>query len=467
MKFKEATDKIEGMRFLLERMDILSPVGRILLLDSPLEIELPTLESELDNLEKAVAVAYNPEETKNMEQIRLLLMQTRDIRTTLSRLADGAIPDDIEMFEIKGLALTCAEVGDIIRQSQLSAIPSVALPRLDEVCTLLDPQATKSRNFYIYDLYSDELATVRRQLRALQAQQDYDESLSERLTAECIKIEENVRTLLAEKLRPFAGELSAALHTLGRLDILLAKAALTKEYQLVRPSFNLIHTSYTSLRFLPSEEMLKSKGRKFQPVDIDLRRGVTLITGTNMGGKTITLKSLAMAQAMAQFGFFVSAASADICPVSDIVAIGEDSQSTKSALSSFGSEILKLDDIVSKADSEKMLILIDEPARTTNPEEGRAIVSALTAMLNDTRSISVVTTHYSGVDTECCRLRVKGLGERADDMTALSAGMLSDLMDYTLEQDDDPEVPHEALRIARLLGISPQFASRIEDNLKN
>jgi DNA mismatch repair protein MutS2 len=54
-------------------------------------------------------------------------------------------------------------------------------------------------------------------------------------------------------------------------------------------------------------EALRLKNKKYQPVDINLTDGPALITGANMGGKTVLLKSVALAQYMFQYGFFVPA----------------------------------------------------------------------------------------------------------------------------------------------------------------
>jgi DNA mismatch repair ATPase MutS len=172
-----------------------------------------------------------------------------------------------------------------------------------------------------------------------------------------------------------------------------------------------------------------------------------------MGGKTVLLRTIALAQAMFQWGFFVPAREAAIAPVDEILTAIDDPFDTP-GLSSFASEMVRLDGMIRRVKTQtRTLVLIDEPARTTNPTEGGAIVNALLDLLAAHNARALVTTHYnvlSGVD----RLRVSGL---SDDGST---------MDYSLIPDYGV-APHEALRIARILGVDPELinnASKYTDH---
>jgi DNA mismatch repair protein MutS2 len=85
----------------------------------------------------------------------------------------------------------------------------------------------------------------------------------------------------------------------------------------------------------------------------------------------------------------------------------DDEQSELKGLSSFASEMLKINAIIHAAKTgNHILALIDEPARTTNPVEGQALVNALVDMLQEHKVQSLLTTHYSGIQSDCRRLRV-------------------------------------------------------------
>lgn len=131
-----------------------------------------------------------------------------------------------------------------------------------------------------------------------------------------------------------------------------------------------------------------------------------------------------------------------------------DAQDELEGLSSYAAEMLRINNIIDKKRSGvRCLALIDEPARTTNPEEGKALVNAIIELLGGEGSSTLLTTHYSGLTAECRRLRVHGFREEKAEGHTLTASTVNDFIDYRLEPDDDAQAPHEALRIARLIGV--------------
>lgn len=466
MRFGEAIKKIEGLRLIADNTPVLSEPGRVCLMQSPFITDTAALEKEIDFLRKTIEFLSRKESREKVEEIRRELMKARDISNTIYRIKRGNVPDDVELFEIKGLAILCTVLRNLTADTLLSEIDAIDFPSLEKVVEILDPEHTGNTHFHIYDAYSPSLAEKRRELKALQANSGCDEERGEKLTAECMLLEDEVKAQLGTRLQPYAEALSEALQIAGKLDCLMAKAALAVEQGQCLPDLTEQTTEYTALEYPPVKIRLEQRGESFQPVDITLHPGVTLITGANMGGKTITLKSVALAQALAQFGFGVPASHAGVCPVEDIECIFGDSQSSAEGLSSFGAEILQIDGVLRRcAQGEKLLVLIDEPARTTNPEEGRAIASAVIDSLAATRSLCLLTTHYSNIPSECRRLKVKGVkdGICRSDVTGPDA--LRRLMDYSLLPDSNTGVDREALRIARLIGISRDFSEKIENRL--
>jgi len=53
------------------------------------------------------------------------------------------------------------------------------------------------------------------------------------------------------------------------------------------------------------KEILEKGAKVFTPVSIDLSSGATIITGANMGGKSVTLKTIVLNLLLGQMGFFV------------------------------------------------------------------------------------------------------------------------------------------------------------------
>ena len=102
------------------------------------------------------------------------------------------------------------------------------------------------------------------------------------------------------------------------------------------------------------------------------------------------------------------------------------------------------------------LILIDELARTTNPAEGKAIVNAVLDFLTENEVRSLITSHYSGIQASCRKLRVKGFMKEKVKGT-LTIHNINEYIDYSLIEDNDTSVPQEAMRIARILGVRREF----------
>ena len=239
-------------------------------------------------------------------------------------------------------------------------------------------------------------------------------------------------------------------------DFLLAKATLSYQWQLRRPAINggdKPHTEYKGLWNPRLMHRNKEMGLRYQPVDISLDKGVCLITGANMAGKTVLLKTVGTSQLLAQFGLFVPAQSASLSIVQDVAFCIGDEQNEMNGLSSFASEITKISATTTRAESSDMLILIDEPARTTNPVEGKAIVQAVASLLDTFKSITLITTHYSQLALPCRRLRVRGFVEEMANVQ-LSPDNINRFMDYSLLPDSSDDVPQEALRIATILGCN-------------
>lgn len=75
---------------------------------------------------------------------------------------------------------------------------------------------------------------------------------------------------------------------------------------------------------------------------------------------------------------------------------------------------------------------------------------------------SLITTHYT-IDTPCRKLRVKGFRLK-DKNVKITIHNINNYIDYSLEEGQE-EVPHEAIYIAEILGISNDLLHRIKAHL--
>lgn len=287
--------------------------------------------------------------------------------------------------------------------------------------------------------------------------------------------EYRVRTYLSECFNESVDQLQETLVALGRLDFSLGKAYFAKGISGVKPTLseeNVIEIQ--GAIHLKVQETLRKKEESFTPVTMTVKNGTTCITGANMGGKSVSLRTLGMTLAIAQLGLYVPAQSMTYCPKNFIFLSMGDAQSPDMGLSTFGAEMVNLKEVINIADHQG-LILIDELARGTNPREGRAISKSVIEYLKDKSSISVITTHFDGLanDDDVLHLQVKGLANVCiDDMIfelsqdAEGIKTLHKYMDYQLREVNYTEkVPKDAINISILMGLNQEIIDKAKEYL--
>lgn len=447
MLVKDAIKKVNGLPYVIEHVQVCSSWGKSLLLNQPFMTDDAAIERNLDNLQRHIA--FLERHPQPAHQLVVLLHEINDITKTLQNLKQLQVLDDIELFEIKKFSLASQKIAELLRETQYECME---LDDLSKVVELLDPEGSRIAHFYVYSCYHPELEEARKKIL-----QSEEESEREKLTWEVSQMEDSVRQKLTEMLQPYREALLRNLHRLGDLDVLNAKAQMAAEWHLTRPATATERTAYTAIFHPQIVATLAERGGHFQPVDIALEQGPCLITGANMSGKTVLLKSLALAQHMFQFGFYVPAERAEIVPVEEVICLIDDQQTEQHGLSSFAAEMLSVNEILLQAKrGVKLLALVDELARTTNPDEGRRIVNAFVRMMQKYHVMSIVTTHYSGIPAPCRRLRVKGL--TTDKISGeVTPHSLNRYMDYRLTETTSDEVPAEALTIARIFHVDDEF----------
>lgn len=183
------------------------------------------------------------------------------------------------------------------------------------------------------------------------------------------------------------------------------------------------------------------------PIDLPLS-GVRalVVSGPNTGGKTVALKTLGLLAMLHQCGLRVPAASARL-PVFDRVLadIGDD-QSIAESLSTFSAHVRRLIAIMEAA-GPGALVLLDEPAAGTDPDEGARLAQAVVARLVDRGALVLATTHHP---------EVKGWASTAPRAANASVGVdLRTLRPLYTLQIGEPGASH-ALGIAEGLGLDPE-----------
>ncbi|MDD6184074.1 MAG: DNA mismatch repair protein MutS [Bacteroidales bacterium] len=448
MLFKNAFEQQPSLRFVYEKLQFYSALGRQFLLNQPFITDAGALSTEHERLAAVVALWQDTTLRPVFSHLSQQIHQLNNIAPTLSALENGAVLDDIQLFEIKKTAILTNVIAQDVKKLGLTWLE---YHPMDEVITILDPEHTFIPHFYVYSAYDEELACLREKMKSENNAQEI-----ETLRFQAQQVEDRLRAELSDKLRPYQEALSKNLRNTAYLDMMIAKVKLAIEWKACRPQ---ISDSHNLVDLINPEiaASLAQKGRKFQPVSIAFGRETVLVTGANMAGKSVLLQSVALAQYLFQFGFFLPAESAALPIVDEIITSIGDRQSALSGLSSFAVEVLTIDRIIKTArEGKRVLALVDELARTTNPDEGKQMVCGFVRTCRKLSLTAIVTTHYSGLDVDCRRLRVKGL-QIPQGVDSLSIGHIADYMDYSLIETHNDDVPKEAFTIARLLHVDDEF----------
>ena len=205
---------------------------------------------------------------------------------------------------------------------------------------------------------------------------------------------------LSNMLRPHTNIIRNNAWVLGHLDFVHAKFLFMQENKAVVPQLSTDKT----VQLLQARHPLLTS-----PVANDLHfldeLTVIVITGPNTGGKTVMLKTLGLAQLMAQSGLPILAdKGSKVAVFNEIFADIGDEQSIEQSLSTFSSHMTNIVDILAAADKDS-LVLVDELGAGTDPQEGASLAISILEHLRLMQVKTMATTHYPelkayGIETE-------------------------------------------------------------------
>ncbi|MFO7882283.1 MAG: hypothetical protein R6U52_07075 [Kosmotogaceae bacterium] len=458
----EELKEITGLNNLLKKMSYSSIPGKKYADEMKFYRTEKEIEKELDATE--ICLKYFNQEAF-VDKIKSLLCSLRDITSTLKELKSAdCILDDIRLFELKEFTLFSEE----FKHTMNDCPKFLELKELDDVVELLDPEDAKLKHFYIYSSYDKTLEKLRNEKKELLRTKKDPEKIREIENRED-ELEENIRKSLSKSLSKKSDRILNNFERLIKLDIYLAKTDLIKKYRLNKPSITEGEINYKGLFNPLLKENLQRIKKEFQPVDVSIDYGSTLITGANMTGKSVLLRTLALSQQLFQMGFYVPAKNAKITCVDTVHLISGDYQSMLKGLSSFAAEMVELDRAVKDTENgQRGLLLFDEPAKNTNPHEGHAIVKACSLFFKNKRTFAVIATHYDLKlkNNGLKHYRVKGLKSDSFTKDEIHPENIIDYVDYSLQQADPEEtVPREALKVLKLLKLDNPIFNKAKNIL--
>lgn len=530
---KESLD----FNYVIDKISPVTPIGKMYKnrLSAYLPGDEEELDQELDRIGQLLPLMEQNDIRRNFNN---LLSHVKDIRNSIRRARDGMILSEVELFEIKMLLFTIRYIYNFAEEHKFPKFYVTKIEPIEELEEALDPEGTKITTFYIYDDYSQNLKRIRKEKQEIDKElklrikeirekikeefnlivrpnstvvvSKSDEKLLKKLEeysyltyvsetymdvkfkikntdemevmekkfTELLELEEaeeeKVRQELSELIGKSRKKVFRNIANIGRLDLLTAKAKYAIDIKGVKPEVVKENIIEIVDGLHPKvNDFLRTKSLNFTPISISLKQGATCITGANMGGKSVSLKLTGLLTAMAQYGLYVPAKSMRVGLRTYIESSIGDMQSTDSGLSTFGGEIKIVSKALAKSDTAG-LILIDELARGTNPEEGHAISKAIVKYLKDKKPITLLTTHYDNIANmeDVQHLQVRGLSslnfDEISSKTDIDDKMdfINKHMDYRLESVGKNEsVPRDALNIASIMGLDKEIVKIAESYL--
>ena len=210
---------------------------------------------------------------------------------------------------------------------------------------------------------------------------------------------------LSIKIHKRDEDMRSALRLLAQIDLISAKAGYAYQFDFTAPeitergSINLHQVRHPLLIEQVHQQEAENvpAERRHQVVPINVRCGsdfdVLILTGSNTGGKTVTLKTVGLAAVMVQSGMHIPAQRGSSLPLfRDVLLDVGDEQSLQQSLSTFGAHIRRVRNILRKADRYS-LVLLDELGSGTDPDEGAAIGQAVLDELRRLGCMAMITTH--------------------------------------------------------------------------
>ena len=216
-----------------------------------------------------------------------------------------------------------------------------------------------------------------------------------------LNAEENIMNLeyelfceIRNKIKEVVPEITKTAGILSEIDVLVALAICSEEYNLVRPK--IIDEARINIKGgrHPVVEIVSPD--EYVPNDCVMDSGINtlLITGPNMSGKSTFMRQLAIIVVMAQMGSFVPAASAELPIIDKIFTRIGASDDLVSGESTFMVEMKEARNAIVNA-TDKSLILFDELGRGTATYDGMSLAQAILEYISENiKSFILFSTHY-------------------------------------------------------------------------
>lgn len=260
--------------------------------------------------------------------------------------------------------------------------------------------------------------------------------------AEQEREEARIFATLTELVRERLPTLTVAIDALDHADL---RSAMARFGQDVRARVLPLASAPVIALDRARHPLLALDGAQVVPNDLPLAAGHALVvSGPNAGGKTVALKTMGLAALMMRAGLPIIADEGSTVGFFDRVLtdVGDD-QSLVKNLSTFSAHVTNLASILREA-GPGSLVLLDELAGGTDPEEGAALACGVVDALCRAGAAVAVTTHYEPL---------KAMASRDSRLRNAAVGFDVERMLPTFELALDVPGASSALAVAARFGI--------------
>jgi DNA mismatch repair protein MutS2 len=232
------------------------------------------------------------------------------------------------------------------------------------------------------------------------------------------------------------------------LDLAFARAAVAERMNAVAPAI----VAEATLDLFEGRHPLLDERAVPQSLRLDGETRFIIISGPNMGGKTVALKLAGLCVAMAACGLHIPATEATVGTFTRIFTDIGDAQSIVQNTSTFSAHLRRLAEIVALAD-DRSLVLIDEIGSGTEPGAGAALAVAVLERFIRAGARGIVTTHAT-------ELKLFG----AENAHVRNASVRFDPDTYAPTYQLDLGSPGQSLAfaLARRMALDPGVIDRAE-----
>jgi DNA mismatch repair protein MutS2 len=254
---------------------------------------------------------------------------------------------------------------------------------------------------------------------------------------------------LSGEIGRVAGAIEVNVEMLATIDLLAAKADLARRTDSVAPEL----TDEAAVAIERGRHPLLEERAVPQSLGLDETTRLLVISGPNMGGKTVALKMAGLFVVMTYCGMQIPAAQGTrVGRFERVVADIGDEQSLAANTSTFSAHLERMREILSGANA-RTLAIVDEIGGGTEPSAGAALARAMLERLLETGARAIISTH--SIELKLFAHATHGIA---------NASVRFDPRTFTPTFELDAGTPGQSLAfpLATRLGIDPQIVERAE-----